>query len=404
MSDPFNTIPNNGNPFAQYSAYSQNSLSLARQGISDLKESFNQPSPFIQKPCFQNKNNVLHNNLGETLILENIIPYNINIDSNDRNLDIFPNPFHYTVSFGGVGQTIQKDRNLICTSTSSPSIERRFKNVKYVKLSGIILSKYLIQRHIINHTIEIDLSNEKLRTLCIDHDKLNNRINSHGICMVCHHNCCLCNLTDRYKFIVLKIKELATNHIYATNSIASDNSFILILDKTLGNGHNTWIAPASSEVIYKTSSLSNINKLTFEFFDSFGCPLNGCIIVQYNLFIKGSSVPLSVYLFFGCTTPNLIDKIISSENCDLGRKICLEFKYGHVYNIDLWYYSVFNNIICQITDECIKKLLINNYECLKKSICGLDIFNLLKFGVSNNIFLTIGVVENELNTVVKFSE
>jgi hypothetical protein len=75
--------------------------------------------------------NLIHNNVTKNVVSEMLQEYTIIIDSNDRDIDKYPNPFSYRVKFNGLSGT--KDANIM----------RQFDNVKYIKLdTGIIPTKY----------------------------------------------------------------------------------------------------------------------------------------------------------------------------------------------------------------------------------------------------------------------
>ena len=48
------------------------------------------------------QNNTLYNNLNKDLLKESIIEVRLNIDSIDRDIEIYPNPFDYIVNLGPV--------------------------------------------------------------------------------------------------------------------------------------------------------------------------------------------------------------------------------------------------------------------------------------------------------------
>src|SRR5256885_725946 len=105
----FNTFPNGGNSFNQYSSYTPHMMNTMRNGIAPFDVMQPAPSTILEKVNFTNPNTTLHNNLENNLLAENIIEYHINIDSDDRNIETYPNPFNYTVSFTALGRSIERD-------------------------------------------------------------------------------------------------------------------------------------------------------------------------------------------------------------------------------------------------------------------------------------------------------
>jgi len=75
--------------------------------------------------------NLIHNNVSKNVYAETLQEYTIVIDSADRDIEKYPNPFLYRVKFNGIPGT--RDANIM----------RSFDYVKYIKLdTGIIPSKY----------------------------------------------------------------------------------------------------------------------------------------------------------------------------------------------------------------------------------------------------------------------
>src|SRR5207249_3244814 len=119
-----------------------------------------------------------------------------------------------------------------------PTINKEFKNVKYIKIDNIILPQF---KEILNDGSGFDEDS---------------------------------NLQNE-KYILLRIKELdiSSTNFYSTNDIVTNCTFMLFPNKTLGSSF------CSCDIYYGTkvfpnSGLVNINKLTFEFLDSQGIPLN----------------------------------------------------------------------------------------------------------------------------------
>jgi hypothetical protein len=80
-------------------------------------------------------------------------------------------------------------------------------------------------------------------------------------------------LTTRCRYLRLKIKELDTRYQFSTNPDLESATFTLIPDKCLGGFSHLWI-PLERNVTFKTSSLNNVTRLTFELFDADGSELN----------------------------------------------------------------------------------------------------------------------------------
>lgn len=218
MCDNFNGITTN-------SQYNRNVYSF-NNAYAPNKE-------LIGKTDFKNHGNIVHNNIADNIFMERITEYQINVDSNDRKITLYPSPFKFTVTFGGSGgQTIGKNSNEndgeYFEGTPGPIIDRGFRNVKYVKLDYIMLPRFCkLIRH--NEKIEID-SNES------------NYISNHG-------------------YLILKINELSSGRILGTNSLISGDSFIIYPDKIMGTDFVMWSTSNGSR-IFNNSALGNIDKLS----------------------------------------------------------------------------------------------------------------------------------------------
>ena len=92
----FNQPTSGGNPFGEFNSISTNSM--ANQNINNFNTAFRSNGPVIEKQDYRNRNNLIHNNINENLLVEQIIEYTLNIDSMDRSLTAYPNPFNFSVT------------------------------------------------------------------------------------------------------------------------------------------------------------------------------------------------------------------------------------------------------------------------------------------------------------------
>lgn len=234
--DNFASNGNGGNPFGNFQATTTNSL--ANSNFYNFNKGFLPNQQIIEKIDFNNKGNIMHNNIADNILSEHVTEYQINIDSNDRKLSVYPNPFKFTVTFGGIGPQViesrfQNNKNEEKTyfeGSPSPIIDRRFKNVKYIKLDYLMLPK-IITLHNNNNKYDFD-SNQNT---------------------VCH--------LSSFGYLILKIKELSSGRILGTNSMISDDSFIIYPDKCLGRDFVMWVTSNGSR-IYNNSNLGNLERLT----------------------------------------------------------------------------------------------------------------------------------------------
>lgn len=278
---------------------------------NNFNEVFLQNNNIIDTPNFINNGNLIHNNIDRHLLNEYISEYTIHIDSLNRNFDVFSNPFNFTVTFGGIGQTINKRihnngniESTLCSGQPDPKISRKFKNVKYIKLNHVILPRTNLIELItgLDDNIEYSLG-----------DSTSDLIN--------------------YKYLILKIKNLGNNRLFSTNDAIDFDCYILHPDKILGSNNYMWL-PTQPIRVFQNSSLSNLDKMIFELQDDEG----------HLLYVIDASGNV---LFTNSILNNLIDTKIATD------PILLNFKRIH-------------------------KIMQMEME------------------------LTIGVVENELNTNTKY--
>lgn len=319
---------NNYKPVSTFDTYSNYSNSSNLPNLNNysqfnIQKSFqsNKPIEFMQDT--KNKHETLYDNLADNLLKESIKEYKLNIDSADRDIKIYPDPFNYVVFLGpvtnsGINASVsrttiknelkncnKKNRNnqnhnnhnnhinnynntnnddekkiflfdnpeaikeytINLEKSYNPYIIRDFVNVSYIKLDCAVVPKY--------NSIAINTCWDYCRK---KHHKKNffkdeyDRIKDYII------------LNDRYipddkneynplgdRFIQIFIKELNSNRNFGTNPI-TDKSFILIYDKTLGALYLKLI-PYSATKTFSESLLGNLTRLSIEFYNSWGEPL-----------------------------------------------------------------------------------------------------------------------------------
>lgn len=310
------------------SANSENLINYSQFGI---EKNFETHKPIMFMPDTTNKHITLYDNLNENLQKETIKEYRLNVDSIDRDIKIYPDPFNYIVNLGpitnsGINSTVakpnlkqdlktelkyQKKKHLDIKKNYLEQEERRYQEMTNADLTDAIPSEIFvfdnpqaIKEYTINLTrtfnpfIIRDFKNvnyirldcaviPKYTSICINecwdfcrktHHKKNyfrdeyERIRDYVI------------LNDRYipderneynplgdRFVQIYIKELQSTRNFGTNP-TTDKSFLLIYDKTLGALYLKLI-PYSATKVYKESLLGNITKLSIQFYDSWGNPL-----------------------------------------------------------------------------------------------------------------------------------
>lgn len=314
-------------------------------GQYNVETAFQQNKVIEKMPDNKYMNNTLYNNLNDNLNKEQIQEFRLNIDSIDRDINLYPDPFDFMVSFGpvvnsGLDMTIQRieaknqlkneirkinkkqnptnpikaseadfsdDMLIIDTNPNilinydnklkrsfNPYITRSFVNVKFLRLDNVVLPRF--NKVIINKNWDYCTScygancdsccvNQKTNpTISDDYQRVKaEMIKNDRYIPDDNHLGPL--FTDR--FVLVGIKEIENNQNLATNQI-NESAFTIFPDKYMGLLY--WRgSPYYAVKIYKDSLLGNINKLTFNFYDSFGFPIKlnrTCVDYETNQIIN----------------------------------------------------------------------------------------------------------------------
>lgn len=242
----------NGNYMGQFNpnTYNENN----QRYFTKFNNAYKANEPMIEPIDYNNKDELYHNNVADIVLDEHIIEYKIIIDSKDRDIKIYPNPFDFKVKFNPNSDSIlrtekiQNGKKVLIrekmNGDPTPHIIKEFKNVKYIKLETIVLPTH---KNIIfdEETEEYEFDNNELI------------------------------VTDR--FTALHIKELDIHRVYSTATTRADRPpepyALIFADKHLGKNH-FFGTPYYGSIIYKNSDLENITSLTIKLYDSCGNPLN----------------------------------------------------------------------------------------------------------------------------------
>lgn len=217
-----------------FSSYDSNS-----QSVQSFYKSFKPNQQFVTNRNFNNKNDLLVNNVESCVLNQTIHNYIIDIDSTDRDYKIYPNPFDYKVTFNATSDTVMN--GIRYKGTPGPSIVREFKNVKHIKLNNIILP------------------------ICRGLSKIfNSETNTHDII---YAN----NLTplNHERFIILNIDEIDNDTVYTTN-LNARNTFGTIYNDVSFSPHFFYGVSFACYKIYRMSELGNIKSLHIQLLDSRG--------------------------------------------------------------------------------------------------------------------------------------
>ena len=377
---------------------------------------------------FRNKNNVMVNNLNDNLLKESITEYRLNVDSFDRDIKMYPDPFNFSISFAPVvaGSKVRKEKELnkdpislyskntnyiidestLLINTNQSSILKDFQNIKFIRIDSLIMPRF--NKFIINTVWNWTI----LERYKIDTDEEKSLFN------------------DRY--VQLHVRELDDNNNYATNTI-TDKSFVIVPDKKWGN-HYYKGSPYYAIKMYHDSTLGNLSRLTFDLYDSYGeqikinkqeiqyelNQLNKIVLIQqssvildsilskYNIPATLDDYPSLISDIFNCITllnsnsklfTDALDTVISGlSNSD--SKIIKEF----INSMNYMYYlqTVFTEMIKLIV--LINKkitttplILIDNIGFSISLLSGDNIDTVLSSFVDDNSYSFINAVYNSTN-------
>ena len=123
------------NPY-DFTGVTPHMMSMMGRNMHDYRKAYAPQTTLIDKTDMKNRGGMLHNNVGENMMNEYVTEYTIHINSADRDYSAFYNPFNFIVTYGGIGQTVEKRfkpdgtfKKTTCSGQPKPKISRSFKNV-----------------------------------------------------------------------------------------------------------------------------------------------------------------------------------------------------------------------------------------------------------------------------------
>ncbi len=212
--------------------------------------------------------------ISNNILLEDLFEYKIYIEGNDRNTDIYREPFQFRVEFSE-------------NTNRRPNIAKSFKNVRSFSLDRIILPNSIaVNTELINVTKQIypmgTCANFAEAPPCC---LVSSGGSSETITANLAISDCLQLLTNQ-KYLLLKIDELSTNTIMGTNSNLDDNYIPIVYYQSSGSDSSVWIPIDERGILkYKHSQLKNIKSLTFSLLYPDGTPVQ--LVDQLNNKIVG---------------------------------------------------------------------------------------------------------------------
>jgi hypothetical protein len=269
---------------------------------NNLNKAFMHNTPLIDANNYNNKNQLLHNNLGEKIFNERVVEYKIIMSSLDRDRQKFPSPFHMQVSFGN--------------ANVYPNIEESMTNVKYVTLNSIIVPKTFAV-----DTTKIDIGNSIHDIL-----PLHSIFGDKKFCDDSNPEHLFYSIGIK-PFLLVKIKELDDSHLMGTSPMYQRNTFMMIPDQRVGD--SIIYKPKRSSIIYPNSQLKNLNMFTLTILDECGKEIylvneNGNKIINQNI---NSNVNLNYNQYVSTYEDNKYVK-----HTDKTMNIIYDFTFGVIEN------------------------------------------------------------------------
>lgn len=138
---PSNRYPINysGNPNDNFTGLSSKN-NLNQNSGSYVHDAFEPKYPVIEPIDYSNQNELLHNNVGSSVLHESIVEYTLNIDSLDRDISVYPNPFSFTLTFNNVPSVVKN--KMYFQGSPSPILPFNFRNVKFIRLDSAVLPNW----------------------------------------------------------------------------------------------------------------------------------------------------------------------------------------------------------------------------------------------------------------------
>jgi hypothetical protein len=319
----------------------------------NIEKAFEKNKPLSKMLDTKNKDDTIYANLNENLMKESIMEIRLNIDSMDRNIIQYPDPFNYIVTFGPVvnsgvntplgknnikselrdslknnknknitrKEIVNTEENFILSNDSkyivdyterlkrsfNPYITRNFDNIKFIRLDNVVLPRFnclkLNEDWDFSRDPEFTALNDK-EYIKDDYERIKKKIiHNHRYIPDDSLTCSL--FTDR--FIQIYIKEIESNYNLGTNAVLT-KAFTVFPDKQVGILY--WRGnPYYAVKTYKDSLLGVINRLSIQFYDSWGIPI--------TLNTKQIDVEKEILLGIDLFNPN----ILTMESIDNDSKL-----------------------------------------------------------------------------------
>lgn len=202
----------------------------------------------VSKRSFENKNDLIVNNLNHNILNQDVYDTILQIDSSDRNTKIYPNPFDIKVTFDPSAKTYDRNNNNVFEGTPKPHIPIDFQNVKFIKLASIILPRhYCLNKKYNNNSDDCNITNK----ISWEYDE---------------------NKTlDNNRILFIQIKEINNNTYLGTNNTINKSFATMCIFKPIDIAGTYFTCSLyGGAKLFKSSELGNLKSLSIKITDEFG--------------------------------------------------------------------------------------------------------------------------------------
>jgi hypothetical protein len=300
---------NNYNNYKNQSTFNQTGNAsefnnLSDQSQYDIKDAFKQDTPILKMPDNKYMNNTLYNNMNENLLKESVRENILHINSKDRNIELYPDPFNYVVTLGPIVNSAvnygdkAKTKNLpevikqinddffianeqidnsefifdspdlvkkyttTIINSVNPYISKSFERVKFFRIDVSVLPRF----NVVAINSEWNYCNNFIKRKYIKDDYERFREQHYPKYRYIPDDSNISPLGGR--FVQVVIKEITNDNSFGTNDV-SDKSYLLIVDKIVGALYIKY-NPYSAIKTYRDPYPGNISRLSIQFYDSEG--------------------------------------------------------------------------------------------------------------------------------------
>jgi hypothetical protein len=440
---------NNYNEFKSNTTFSQNyqnNDNINSSNLENLKDhsqyniekNFETIKPLSRMLDTKNLDNTLYANLNENLMKESIMEIRLNIDSMDRNIIQYPDPFNYIVTFGpvvnsGINTPIGKnnikselrdslknnknknitrkevlntEENFLLSNDSkyivdyterlkrsfNPFITRSFDNIKFIRLDNVVLPRFDCLK--LNEDWDFCKDPnfvDNREYIKDDYERIKKKIiHNHRYIPDDNSTCSL--FTDR--FIQIYIKEIESNYNLGTNAILT-KAFTVFPDRQVGILY--WRGnPYYAVKTYKDSLLGVINRLSIQFYDSWGLPI--------TLNTKQIDVEKNMLLAIDLFNPEIItiesindDNKLNSMIDKFTELIKCTILINNSINKKIPFYNLENDENSKENTDTTKSINYSTIIPNNNDYDILDIHSEFNSFVSNNDFITCAKIKKNIN-------